>query len=60
MTRRRNPAHIGALSLLLLGSLTPMTMAGQWDLSGSIAGEVRTFPQQPRFSDQTNTTFSPS
>ncbi len=59
MKSRRNPAHIGTLSLLLLGCL-PMTVAGQWDVSGSIAGELRTFPQQPRFSDQTNTTFSPS
>lgn len=45
---------------LLIGVPTPCIAAGEWDFSGVVFGEVRTFPEKPRFASQTNTTFSPS
>jgi hypothetical protein len=34
--------------------------AGEWELSGSVAGELRIFPDSPAFVKQNDATFSPS
>lgn len=48
------------IGLISIGISIPHALAGEWDLSGFIAGELRTFPNSPQFSDQKDTTFSPS
>jgi hypothetical protein len=53
------------LSLAVLAAASPITIseavvAGEWDLSGSVAGETRVFPNRPAFADQKAATVSPS
>ncbi len=48
------------LITLAIGGALPCAVFGEWDFSGVVFGEVRTFPEKPRFANQTNTTFSPS
>lgn len=47
---------------LLIASAVSMhpALAGDWDVSGSFAGEVRIFPKSPAFPTQKNATISPS
>jgi hypothetical protein len=35
-------------------------VAGEWEVSGSVAGELRVFPVGPAYADQGDATFSPS
>jgi hypothetical protein len=49
----------GALSLALGFAGTPAA-AGEWDLTGSVAGELRVFPNAAAFPGQDDATLSPS
>lgn len=47
----------------MLGSCAAGTVAGaagEWELSGSVAAELRIFPDSPAFVEQNDATFSPS
>lgn len=59
---RRHTADLVACLLLAsccsLGSNT--ASAGEWDISGYLAGELRIFPEAPAFPGQDDTTLSPS
>jgi hypothetical protein len=46
--------------LVLFALLGPAAIAGEWDFAGSVAGELRVFPNQAAFLRQDDTTFSPS
>ena len=46
-----------AASLVLTGEVA---RAGEWDLSGSVAGELRVFPNAAAFPGQDDASFSPS
>lgn len=53
----------GALALVAFCALSgppAVAQAGEWDFSGSIAGELRVFPNAPAFDEQDDTRFSPS
>lgn len=59
----RASATAEALIIAAVGGflLTPSAVsAGEWDFSGSIAGEVRAFPNSPQFDEQDDTRLSPS
>ena len=43
-----------------LASFGATANAGEWDLSGFVAGELRVFPVQAAFPEQEDATFSPS
>lgn len=46
----------------LLAMACPLTagaaVAGEWEISGSVAGELRVFPVEPAYADQDDATFS--
>ena len=52
-------AQLAAVMVLSL-ALASMARAGEWDLGGDIALEVRTFPRSPLFPEQDHATVSPS
>ncbi|WP_282606787.1 hypothetical protein [Pelagibius sp. Alg239-R121] len=59
----RASAAAGALvvTALISGIAIPFAArAGEWDFSGSIAGELRVFPNSPAFDEQDDTKLSPS
>ncbi len=59
----RASARVEALIMTALAGflLTPgAASAGEWDFSGSIAGEIRAFPNSPQFDEQDDTRLSPS
>ncbi len=59
----RASAVAGALALSAFSaalSLPNVVQAGDWDFSGSVAGELRVFPNAPAFDEQDDTRFSPS
>ena len=48
------------LSLSMLQGLLSSAAAGEFDVSGSIAGELRIFPEDAQFADQDSRHFEPS
>ncbi len=62
----RNPIAMAALVLAAVAAAASPAWfgaaanAGEWDLSGSVVGELRVFPIQAAFPGQEDATFSPS
>ncbi len=54
------PVLAPGVVLVLFALLGPAAVAGEWDVAGSVAGELRVFPNQAAFPGQDDTTFSPS
>ncbi len=57
MLRRGLTVLLTAAPLALAGGAA---LAGEWDFSASLAGELRAFPNDAAFPEQTNSTLSPS
>ena len=51
---------VAGLAAAALDSGGTTATAGEWDISGSIAGEMRVFPNAPAFPGQDDATVSPS
>ncbi len=60
MSVRRHLIAAGLVALALCHWPTIPAMAGVWDFSGSVSGDLRVFPFAPRFSDQDDVRLSPS
>ena len=64
--RRGNSRASAAAEALIIAALSGFLLmpgvvsAGEWDFSGSIAGEIRAFPNSPQFDEQDDTRLSPS
>lgn len=48
------------LAVLPLAMIGGAALAGEWDYSATVSGELRVFPNKAAFSDQDNSTLSPS
>jgi hypothetical protein len=51
---------VSALLAMACLSTAGAAVAGEWEVSGSVAGELRVFPVEPAYADQDDATFSPS
>lgn len=60
MTGRGRVIAAGLVALAIHHWPTMAATAGEWDVSGSVAGELRVFPFAPRFEDQDDVRISPS
>jgi hypothetical protein len=62
MTNVRKSVTFVVSALLATAFLlaTGAAVAGEWEISGSAAGELRIFPIKPAYPDQDDATFSPS